>query len=392
MKKLVLLVVGLAICLTPVATMAQGVSGTPHDFSSGSETGIKNEMCQSCHLAHQAQSTVGGVLWAQSTTVGEGLGYTGTKALCYTCHDGSISTALGGVYDAAYSSHKMENIAECSADNSTIASCHDVHDNTKGSFLVSDSTAAGSYCEGCHDADGPPGALSWTGSDHTGAANHTYATLACQDCHAVHTAASTQTTVADSVVILIQDNSWSDGVKGAFCESCHNGTYGGSTVADQHSYDDVAAAADAYDLNHPTRGGDDAMTGCLQCHTVHGSSEAYILKDDNESSAYCTNTCHLASGGTIGPDIGGTHPVTAAATLTGIPVSDTLPFNDAMDDDGTVGADWSPATTYMICETCHSTHGRTYTSASYRANQAVPLLRVANGANNEMCVSCHTAN
>jgi predicted CXXCH cytochrome family protein len=78
MKKLALLLVGIAIILP--ATVFAGVEGSDHDLSAGAAS-----LCTTCHLPHNA---LGDNLWA-STPDGT---FSGVQDLCYTCHDGSVTS------------------------------------------------------------------------------------------------------------------------------------------------------------------------------------------------------------------------------------------------------------------------------------------------------------
>ena len=79
MSRLRFLIVALAILAIPAAGIA-GVAGSDHDLSAGPD-----KLCFACHIPHNA---LGDKLWA-STPSGP---FSGVQDLCYTCHDGSVTT------------------------------------------------------------------------------------------------------------------------------------------------------------------------------------------------------------------------------------------------------------------------------------------------------------
>ena len=178
------------------------ISGTAHDFS-GSGYG-STEICIFCHTPHNASTTVNGApLWNHEVTTATFTLYTsptfdatnsqpdGASKLCLSCHDGTVAidsyggntgtnfmtgTALIGTdlsndhpvtftYDAALATTDgglFDPTTTNSGLGGTIdqdllfnhslecASCHDVHDDTFGSFLrISNGSSA--FCLTCHD-------------------------------------------------------------------------------------------------------------------------------------------------------------------------------------------------------------------------------------------------
>jgi len=191
--------------------MAASIVGSAHDLSS--DLGTNTEICLPCHAPHNAGATgplwnhtasAGGytLYGADSTTFdADDQGITGVSALCMSCHDdtigvgsvinnktGDITDTNGTIsalfplntaadlgldlsndhpvsftYDAALVSADggaglndpvadgigtlelfgaSDNQLEC-------ATCHDVHDNALGSFLVLDN-ANSTLCRTCH--------------------------------------------------------------------------------------------------------------------------------------------------------------------------------------------------------------------------------------------------
>ncbi len=378
MSRLHLIIVGLVILAIPVAGLA-GVAGSDHDL-----TGSGEKLCFACHIPHNA---LGDKLWGATA----GAAFGGVADLCYTCHDGSVtSVGSGTVFNVALEQHATVG-SDCSGPS---GSCHDVHNqnpNSSGRFLVVTETN-GSYCETCHDATQFPGAEAL--GDHTAGLTHDTngTTFTCNQCHSVH-GATPQTTNPAGLTnpVLLADNQ-PGAYYGAFCISCHNGTaptpavVGSGGVAASDVFDYAEGTADGTESKHPTitTATTNPVGGCNKCHDVHdpaGTAYGYLLLADNANSAYCTS-CHNAAGA---PAVGGnTHP-------TGIPadvnmnsgLTPALPWANQVDEDGNVGADWGAATAnHMGCETCHSVHREGYLAApSY-------FLRQDN-TNNEICQACH---
>jgi hypothetical protein len=354
-------------------------------------TTAAEQLCFACHVPHNAE---GATLWARDLTANP---FSGVQALCYTCHDGGV-TSIGftTVFDVAKEQH-----ATVGADCSGAGACHDVHDqnpNGTGKFTVAGVTQTNnSYCETCHDATPFSGAEVW--GDHTAGITHftNGTTFTCNQCHTIHGAtAQTLNPVGLTNPILLDDNE-PGGFYGAFCISCHNGSapaeaaLGTGGVAASDIFDYSEATNDGTETKHPTTSttGPNPVNGCDMCHDVHdplGTAYGYILADDNTDSGYC-ESCH---DGAQAPGVGAnTHPVAIPADASmNNGLSPALPWANQIDEDGTAGVDWSGATANrMVCETCHSVHrdGSTGPEAEY-------FLRWENGTNNQLCTACHTTN
>jgi predicted CXXCH cytochrome family protein len=164
---------------------------------------------------------------------------------------------------------------------------------------------------------------------------------------------------------------------------------GGQAATDVFLNYDVAVA-DGTEWSHPTitTGGATPTDGCNKCHDVHdptGTATGYLLTADNTDSGFCVS-CHGAAGA---PAVGGNSHYIGVPTSVSMNsgLTPALPWANQIDEDGTVGADWSGATAnMMVCETCHSVHRQ--------GDQSVDggyLLRDKN-SNNQICQACHTAN
>ena len=187
-------------------TAVAGIAGTSHDFSA--ETwNSSGELCRPCHTPHNADVlTITDVpLWNHSTTTATFTLYStstfdgvstigqpsGASLACLSCHDGSValdsfegatgtnyltgtalldtdlsndhpvafeySTALatldGELFDPATTSSGLGSTISDDmlfSDVMHCASCHDVHDDTNGSFLRVTNTGS-ALCLTCHD-------------------------------------------------------------------------------------------------------------------------------------------------------------------------------------------------------------------------------------------------
>lgn len=375
MKKLLALAI-VALFVLPIVANA-GIDGTEHDMVGFAQGTFKKELCQACHLPHNAGSDK---LWAQGYTTT----YSDLRDLCVTCHDGSIATSgTSGtgyfVFSTTSINHIPTNGSACSGPDA----CHDIHNQLSAgnNFLkVSTSvTVSGSYCASCHNNTTITGVGGTPVADKTGTDNHVYGTygtetVICETCHYVHGAADQTGTTPDSY-ILRADNA----TPGDICVSCHN-----STSTDVN---------DAWDYNltdgsmHPITSATYSSTfgdGCESCHTVHGGSGTYVLKADNLESAYCTS-CH---NGTTGPAVGNSHPMLAAANTSAAGITmGSYPISSTLDEDGDdvyTGVDFGSTNDYLICESCHSVHKSGVAGTK--------LLRGAMGAQNTLCDDCHAQN
>jgi predicted CXXCH cytochrome family protein len=363
------------------------IQGSDHDLV-GSGAGL----CETCHIAHNAE---GETLWSTGT---EGV-YSGMAALCYSCHDGTV-TDVGAttVFDDTKDQHVMVG-QDCSSSDG----CHDVHNqspNQTGRFLAAGVTRTNnSYCETCHD-DTP-----FVGGEHLGVhntANSHYtdgSTFVCESCHSVHGAVM-QTVNPEDLTnpILLGDDNTGDGY-GEFCITCHNGiaplpaVEGTGAVASPDVFDYSESASNGTHSKHPTNGNDGAysLNGCGACHVPMCADapalQLYDLWADNTNSAYCVS-CH-ASGGA--PHLGdNTHFSQAVPDDPSMNSSlfPALPWSNEIDEDGNPGPDWISATANMMtCQTCHSVHKKGFVGPD-----AGYLLRYPNDNMNSICQACHTEN
>ncbi len=382
MKQLIAIMIGLGLLILPALTFA-GVEGSDHDLTAGGSS-----LCFACHIPHNA---LGDKLWAQAPSGTFG----GVQDLCYTCHDGSVtSIGLTTVFDVLKQQHLT-----VGADCSGAGACHDVHNqnpNGTGRFAVVTETN-NSYCETCHDATQFPGAEGL--GDHTAGLTHftNGGTFTCNQCHTLHGATAQGTNPVGLTNPILLDDNYPTDYYGALCISCHSGTAppeaipGTGGVASSDPFDYSESQNDGTEIKHPTISttGGFPVGGCDKCHDVHDPVAPvvnYILMSDNANSAYCIG-CH---NGTTGPDVGAnTHYI-------GVPTDvnmnngliPPLPWADQIDEDGVVGADWAGATANMlVCESCHSVHREGWVTPD-----PSHFLRRQNGALNQLCSSCHTDN
>lgn len=374
MKALKTLVMILTIAALPVVAFA-GVSGGKHDLTTWAGGGGAKPLCEACHTPHNA---FGDNLWGSAV----GTGYSVVGNLCYTCHDGSV-TSVGSAtaFNTALEQHKTAVGNDCSGDAN---SCHDVHNEGTGKFItVAIDAPSGTYCVSCHD-DTDAGSL----GDHTTGMQHytSGTTFNCNSCHMAH-GATAQTAPIGSLTnpILREDNMVSG--YGQFCVTCHDDAGGYTIVVDNFNY--LETTNTGAETKHPTNttGGSFPIGGCNTCHDVHGGAtdNGHLLVENNDDSAYCVS-CH--SGGSA-PAFGGaaSHPAGVAVTTATMnqTAGPALPWADEINEDGNPGVDYAGSADFIVCETCHSVHRAGLGTSSY-------FLRDDNGAQNELCVRCHTAN
>ncbi len=186
---------------------AQGILGTEHDFSQAGAFNDGGEICVACHTTHNTDTTVSDApLWNHEVTTATFTPYDsgtmnaatgapdGISLLCLSCHDGTVALdSFGGAtgsqlmtggalvgtdlqddhpvgitYDTALAGadgalHDPSAVASGLGGNINVdmlfgpsndklecGSCHDVHDDTFGAFLVK-SNASSALCLTCHD-------------------------------------------------------------------------------------------------------------------------------------------------------------------------------------------------------------------------------------------------
>jgi predicted CXXCH cytochrome family protein len=252
------------VLLMAFASIASGASGdhsnvigTDHDLSIAGEN-----PCEYCHLPHGAK---GDFLWptapsasAAATTVGPA-STTAIKPLCYSCHDGTPTSAgLTTVFDPTKANHRTK-----SADTL----------RTSGS-KAGQPYGPGRDCDLCHDP------------------------------HEVQTRHFIRTQRIGSTTVIATG--------GNICASCHTSSNGGmanhannvdpllaptaSTPTDQ-VWDPALLDFSGTRLFNPTSHLVDNAAGsvvhCETCHTPHGSltDEDSINAMSTEDSALCIN-CH----------------------------------------------------------------------------------------------------
>jgi hypothetical protein len=114
MKKLNLLVIGLAVTLPSLSQAAGniGIEGSPHDFSGTNYTwNTRHGVCSPCHSAHNTDPAQIAPLWNHATSQGPFTLYSspslqatinqpaGVSLACLSCHDGTvgINVPIGGL-------------------------------------------------------------------------------------------------------------------------------------------------------------------------------------------------------------------------------------------------------------------------------------------------------
>ena len=189
----------LLVVLAPARDAQAGIAGTAHDLSA--QGWGTTQICIFCHTPHNAQAVPGAPLWNHAVTVATFSAYTsatlnavvgqptGTSKLCLSCHDGTVALdSYGGnagthfmdpggaklgtdltndhpisfTYDAALATSDgglKSPVSDKYVDAASIlplfgaqmqcATCHSVHDNSKGKFLRMLNNGS-ALCLACH--------------------------------------------------------------------------------------------------------------------------------------------------------------------------------------------------------------------------------------------------
>lgn len=191
------------ICILCIAQFSIGqITGTAHDFSSAGWN-ASGEICIVCHTPHNAISATDAPLWNHTLTTASFTLYSsstldatlgqpdGNSLLCLSCHDGTValdsyggatgSTTIGAgglvgtdlsddhpvsfTYDATLygldpglndPDNTNSGLGSTITDDLLFSgkmqcgSCHDVHDDTNGNFLII-SNDASALCLTCHN-------------------------------------------------------------------------------------------------------------------------------------------------------------------------------------------------------------------------------------------------
>lgn len=115
------------------------VSGSEHDVAASAfPSGVS--VCETCHLPHDAS---GESLWGQGPRPTEE-SFSGSAPLCYSCHDGTVTSAGAYVFDSDAGQHPTTP-GKVSEDCDM---CHDAHVPDYGNFILFPSAA--NLCRACH--------------------------------------------------------------------------------------------------------------------------------------------------------------------------------------------------------------------------------------------------
>lgn len=203
MKKLIVVLMAVALVAGLTPSLYAAISGGAHDFSGQDVTFSDNagELCKACHTPHGAdQSASADILWTQTvststfTMYSEGVtssSYAGSanaateplreSLLCLSCHDGvtTVGNSIGGTDDMGTinsaknvttdlsESHPVsfqygdaDNVASEATvtaaglklfgtdDNMECATCHDPHESNTQLLIVQNTSSA--LCTTCH--------------------------------------------------------------------------------------------------------------------------------------------------------------------------------------------------------------------------------------------------
>lgn len=137
--RVALAVAGVGILTLLVATSAHASPGdvvdTKHNLGSAN-----NPVCFVCHSPHDAK---GSYLWARPVGAGAGM-----KPLCYSCHDGTVTSTGSYAFDASKIQHEVspgKKGQDCDR-------CHDPHRNTWKFTTLTQTNA--DLCTACHGKGG----------------------------------------------------------------------------------------------------------------------------------------------------------------------------------------------------------------------------------------------
>ena len=191
-----LLVTGVAVLALNASGVFAGVAGGAHDFTSGYEGAMGDELCLPCHTAHHADSDVG-PLWNHAvpaatdfTMYEEGAVLDNESLMCLGCHDGQTAIDSFGGQTGTTTITGDENIGRDLTDDHPVGipygtstryaavgtmwgthpgipighgglplygtdntiectTCHTPHSNTNGNFLRVNNTGS-ALCIACH--------------------------------------------------------------------------------------------------------------------------------------------------------------------------------------------------------------------------------------------------
>ncbi len=369
------------------SAVQSGIDGSDHDLA-----GFGKKLCDVCHSPHNAS---GDALWSSAPS---GI-FSGVADLCYSCHDGSLTTVgITTAFDQSKDQHMMVG-SDCSADDG----CHDVHNqnpNGTGRFLAAGVTRTNnSFCETCHD-DTPFSGADRLDMHNTANSHYTNgSTFICESCHSAHGAVmQTVNPIGLTHPILLANDNVGNSY-GEFCISCHNGIApteavpGTGGVASIDAFDYYEDVSDGNQSKHTTdlTAGEFLINGCGTCHVDMCADmpalNKYDLRADNTNSSYCV-LCHTSGEApSYGENSHFSQGVPADITMN-VGSSPILPWSNEIDEDGSPGQDWLSATANMLtCQTCHSVHRKGFTGAD-----AGFLLRYPNDAESTICATCHGQN
>jgi len=199
MKRLVNVVIGIAILSFSPGIFAQGIAGSAHDFSS-QDWNSSGEVCIVCHTPHNATTDVSNVplwnhdvtsatfdLYSSSTLDGTTGQPDGTTKLCLSCHDGTVAMDnFGGTTGGTElmtgdvlvgTDLRDDHPVSISYNTVEDAELHDVTDPIDGGGTVDDLLFSNNVeCASCHDVHNTGGHASLLRISNEGSA-------LCLSCH-----------------------------------------------------------------------------------------------------------------------------------------------------------------------------------------------------------------
>ncbi len=116
----------------------KSVSNTSHDVAPPDVS-----PCVYCHLPRDPD---GDLLWANNPNSGDD--FSGLEPLCFSCHDGTVTSVGSYVFDGARPDH----LSNPGLRNQDCDRCHDPHDEGYGKFIKLPNAA--NFCNNCHSRAG----------------------------------------------------------------------------------------------------------------------------------------------------------------------------------------------------------------------------------------------
>lgn len=283
------ILVAILVVIAITSTAATALAENPHGAYTSS-----SRSCQSCHDLHSAD--------------GEPITRSASeKLLCYSCHDGSGSTAdvKTGFGESVLGTTTARSSHPVPAGTMRCSDCHTPHKGPSEGNPMSlsagsaEATSGIAVCASCHGSGSslPGGDLASPigGTPHASlVSSQSVAGIACVVCHEPHASSN-----ADLVRAQIRTESLTTATvtgEPGICLSCHqdaSGQYDGSMLAAAQKHTTVTTSTKAL-TSWPGASGSPA--GCDGCHEPHGtgSGQSYTRVSGSELCRTCHDDASLS--------------------------------------------------------------------------------------------------